>query len=523
MDTKALDVAILGGGLAGNLLARQLVRADRSLRVALIEKRTETSFKVGEATVEATANYLLRKLGLSSYLYDRHLPKNGLRFFFDTPAKDAELDAMTEIGTEALPFHPSFQLDRARLEADLLEMNAADGVQVLHGVRARNLELRSGTEPHRFTLCDGDKETDHTARWVVDATGRPGLIATRLGLRTQVTDHSAAAVWGRFRGVTDIDQWGPEAFRARVRYTSRKLSTIHFCYEGYWVWFIPLHDDVTSVGIVCDADHWDPALHRAEAFTAFLRNHRAMGTLLANAELIDHGTFGHLAYGTQRFFSTDRWGLTGESGAFTDPFYSPGTDFIALENDFLTDLITRDKCGEDEAQLADRVELYDRYMGLRVEANSLLYRDLYRVLGSYELLKLKWDLDIALYYKLWVSSYMLDEHLDLDKVRAELRRRPFVLKALENFSQLFRDVHDHLVRNGTYHRHNLGHVVRGLDFVDFIDEVGHERTPDSVTADLVAMFDRIRLRAFALMDRTAVVGTGSGPTLTDFLTGRAFA
>jgi len=34
--------------------------------------------------------------------------------------------------------------------------------------------------------------------------------------------------------------------------------------------------------------------------------------------------------------------LTGEAGAFLDPFYSPGSDYIAMANTFITDLIVRD-------------------------------------------------------------------------------------------------------------------------------------------------------------------------------------
>ena len=66
--------------------------------------------------VEIATNYFVRKLGLSSYLYDRHYPKNGLRFFFDTPQRNAPLHEMTEIGSESLPFHPAFQIDRSRLD-----------------------------------------------------------------------------------------------------------------------------------------------------------------------------------------------------------------------------------------------------------------------------------------------------------------------------------------------------------------------------------------------------------------------
>ncbi len=60
-----VDVAILGGGLAGNLLARQLSRSLPGLRIGLYEKSREASWKVGESVVEIGSHYLIKRLGLS--------------------------------------------------------------------------------------------------------------------------------------------------------------------------------------------------------------------------------------------------------------------------------------------------------------------------------------------------------------------------------------------------------------------------------------------------------------------------
>ena len=90
MNKPDYDVVILGGGLAGGLLVRQLRLQRPDLSVLCLERSTATAFKVGEATVELFTNYMLRKLGLSTYLYEHQLPKNGLRFFFDNEEKAAE-------------------------------------------------------------------------------------------------------------------------------------------------------------------------------------------------------------------------------------------------------------------------------------------------------------------------------------------------------------------------------------------------------------------------------------------------
>ena len=170
MNHLTFDIAIIGSGLAGNLLARQIRRTLPHLTVGLFEKRTSTSFKVGESTVEIAANYFLRKLGLSSYLYDHQLPKNGLRFFFDSQCKSADLPDMSEIGSMALPYHPSFQLDRARLESDLHTLNRENGIEVFLGaqVDAISLGTSSGQEQdHVFEVtmpsqtCQGPFPLDH--------------------------------------------------------------------------------------------------------------------------------------------------------------------------------------------------------------------------------------------------------------------------------------------------------------------------------------------------------------------------
>ena len=151
---------------------------------------------------------------------------------------------------------------------------------------------------------------------------------------------------------------------------------------------------------------------------------------MACAKPIETRAFPHLAYGTRRFFSPERWALVGEAAAFTDPFDSPGADLIALGNDFISDLIARDFGGEAEERRARRTALYDEFMQFRLEAAMLLYRDQYPDLGSYELGKLKWDFDIGCYYNLWFSAYLHDQHLDARQLKRQLGQRPFVLAAL---------------------------------------------------------------------------------------------
>lgn len=517
-----LDVAIVGGGMAGGLLARQLLRRLPGLRLALFERSGARDYRVGESTVELASNYLVRRLALSRYLYEEQLPKNGLRYFFDDEERSLPLAEMSEIGSWNLPFHPAFQIDRARFDADLRRMAAEAGAELHVGGRVQALALGEGGAPHRFEVRDPAGTRAVTCRWLLDASGRAGLVAKAKGLRVKEPTHHISSVWGRFERVADVDDLGPEAFRARVRHTSRGLSTIHFCYPGYWIWFIPLRNGVTSVGVVGDPPRDDPGIRSEAGFRAFLDGHAAVRELLRESRALDTQSYAQLAYGTTQYFSADRWGLTGEAAAFADPLYSPGADFIALENDFLTDLVARDLGGEDARAVAERTALYDRFMRFRYEAAMLLYRGQYGLLGSQELMRLKWDFDLALYYNLWVSSYMQDQHLDAGWLRRELRQERFVLQAMRNFGALFETARRRLLDEGSYWRRNRGGFSFGLEFIDFVEAVGLPRTRRQVLEKTGEIFNSVYLRTRELLDERAGAAPEALP-LTSFMVDRRLA
>src|SRR5687768_13350871 len=76
------DVVIAGGALAGAAAAILLLREQPGLRVLVVEKSTAFGRRVGEATVEVSSYFLCRVLGLTQYLNEAHLVKQGMRFWF---------------------------------------------------------------------------------------------------------------------------------------------------------------------------------------------------------------------------------------------------------------------------------------------------------------------------------------------------------------------------------------------------------------------------------------------------------
>ena len=296
-----------------------------------------------------------------------------------------------------------------------------------------------------------------TSRFVFDASGRRQLLLKKLGVKTtRETRLNTASAWARYRRVPGLDVAGDEAWRDRVRHTSRHLSTNHMMYDGYWIWFIPLAGDLMSVGVVYDKDRIPDRLTTREAFEAFLAKHRSSSDLLVEAELEDFQQYTHLAYHSDQYFSKDRWATTGFAGAFTDPFYSPGSDFIAIANELIVELVRHDMKG-DTAGFTERVDVFNAYYKFYYERTIRIYARLYPIFGTFEVFRLKYMLDFNNYYNLVVWPFMADKYRDLDWLKGELRFVDRVIQAQDSMATQFVALADTLRARGEYHAKNKGH------------------------------------------------------------------
>ena len=166
------DVVIMGGGIAGNLQARHLVRTIPGIRVAMVDprsdKKIETIHKIGESTVEIAAIFMSKDLGLVDYLIENHPPKCGLAFHWakDT-AKTDTVDDYFSVWPPRFPKVLTFQIHRGRFERDLRKMNIDDGVTFIHG-KVRDFEVHetaSNTVDVKVVGGDDlDLRADHTAQ-----------------------------------------------------------------------------------------------------------------------------------------------------------------------------------------------------------------------------------------------------------------------------------------------------------------------------------------------------------------------
>ncbi|HYT92417.1 MAG TPA: NAD(P)/FAD-dependent oxidoreductase, partial [Gemmataceae bacterium] len=212
-----------------------------------------------------------------------------------------------------------------RSEFDLMMLNNAreHGVEVHEGVRG--LEVLFEAERAvgvRLVDEDGD-EHEVRAKVVVDASGQSSMIMSRLGLREWDPVLKKAALWTYWEGAyRDI---GRDEGATLVLQTRGKKG---------WFWYIPLHDNVISVGVVAgyeylfkdrqDKDHeviYFEEVDRCPAVKERIARGRRVGPFRAVKEY---------SYRSRRA-AGDGWVLVGDAFGFLDPLYSSGV-LLALRS-----------------------------------------------------------------------------------------------------------------------------------------------------------------------------------------------
>lgn len=400
-NSDSYDVVVIGGALSGAATATLLLRHNPGLRLLIVEKSEKLGRRVGEATVEVSGYFMSRVLGMTQYLNENHLVKQGLRFWFKN-SKVTNVSEASELGAKYLSRIPSYQLDRSTFDEEVLRRAHAAGAEVLRPATVSQIELHDGGQQF-LTVKHGGETRRITTRWIVDASGVAAVLARKNGWWKSNYEHPTAAAWSRWKRVKDWDSrelalkypaW------SRAVYGIRNTATNHIIGDGWWSWWIPLKGGDVSVGFVIDqriASFTEEGEKLGDRIKAFLMKHPVAAEMLADAEYCEEDMHWrkNLAYYSTTF-AGDGFVLVGDAAAFMDPFYSPGMDWISFTTSSAANLITRQRNGQPMANL---VPQYNRDFGVSHRRwFTSLYKDKYEYMGEFDLMSLAFRLDLGLYY-----------------------------------------------------------------------------------------------------------------------------
>jgi len=427
------DVVIIGAGLAGLALSRQLLLYSDK-KILLIDRRSEIppkKQKVGESTVQVSAYYYAKVLDLEEHLLTEHFMKYNLRYYWKTEGKPNDcFEHYSHAYIKKLSNICCYQLDRNRFEAEMLRLNLGNpNFTFCAPVTDLSVEL-SEAGPHAVGFKADGREVALNATWVVDTSGRGKVLAKQLGLaKENPIHHGTSFCW--VDGLVNIDKLTDLSLkeirlkkdRAQTGHTPFWLATNHFMGEGFWFWVIPLHH-ITSLGLVYDnrvfpRDRVSTVRKLidwvCEEFPLFARD-------LPHRKILDQSSIKDFSYDCRQTISKSRWALSGEAGRFTDPLYSPGSDLISLHNTLITDAILTD----DADELAAKCWMYEQLMEVFYQGTVPAYAMTYGALGDQEAFVLKYTWELSIYFAFYVFPFINDFFTD----------RRFLMSYLVKFSRL---------------------------------------------------------------------------------------
>lgn len=260
------DVAIVGSGFAGSLLAMILRRLGHS--VALIERGRHPRFAIGESstplasllTEELARRYDLPVLmSFTKYgVWKRERPevscglKRGFSFFRHRAGAPFQTDAehANQLLVAASPADDIGDVHWYRPDFDhfLVRQAIAMGAEYMDECALDGFERRDGVV--RLTGTRRASPVAVTARLMVDATGPRGFSQRVLGVRerTLVGPPPTQSLYTHFSGVGLFADAVPTAFGAATPYAP-DAAALHHIVDGGWIWILRFDNGLASVGL----------------------------------------------------------------------------------------------------------------------------------------------------------------------------------------------------------------------------------------------------------------------------------
>lgn len=310
------DVVVIGGGPAGSTVSTLL--AQHGIKVVVFEREHFPRFHIGESLIPETYWVLQRLKMLDKLRASGFVKKFSVQF-------------VTASGKLSAPFYffdnkphecsQTWQVARSEFDQMMLNNAREQGVHAFEGVRVLEVLFEEGRAVG-VRVQEGESPAKEVrARVVVDASGQTALLQNRLKLRVWDPLLNKGAVWTYWEGA--YRDTGKDEGATLVLQTTTKNG---------WFWYIPLHGNRISVGVVAPFDYlfkgrgsheqiYHEEVDRCPTVKERIAQARRMTGYFATKDY---------SYRSKQV-AGDGWVLIGDAFGFLDPLYSSGV-LLALKS-----------------------------------------------------------------------------------------------------------------------------------------------------------------------------------------------
>ena len=396
-----VDVAVIGSGFAGSLLALALSRRGR--RVALIESARHPRFAIGESTTPLT-NLLLEEVADRYDLprvrafskwgtWQRARPdvscglKRGFTFLFHqphVPFSDGPEHAR-QLMVAASPHDDIADTHWYRPDFDHALVREAEAAGVIYLDETR-LDRVISDRGMRLEGRKAGRSVAISARFVLDATGPRGFLHRALNLAEEAPLRWLPRTQGLYTHFEGVERWDTLSSSTRGAPYPADDAALHHVFEGGWIWVLRFNNGITSAGAAlkpsCAA-----AVRADEGAPAW---QRLMETLPSVGEQFRHATatrpFVHaspLAFRSRDVVGA-AWALVPSAAGIVDPLLSTGFPLTLLGIHRLLAIL------EDTSEGEERLAALRRYADAtrtELDVTEQLVAALYAVMSDVPLFK----------------------------------------------------------------------------------------------------------------------------------------
>lgn len=315
LDNQNWDAIVIGAGPSGCGCASIL--AQKGWNVLILEKDHFPRYHIGESLIPYCW-YPLERIGVLDKIKAANFtPKNCVQF-------------INEAGIPAKPFYffehtehdcaQTWQVSRSDFDQLLLNHAKDCGAVVKQGTTVNGLILEKGSVLGVETKTQTGDRSHYRAKITIDASGRSMVGASGLGWRKQDPCLKKIAIWSYYKGAQ------------RNEGIDAGATTIAFLAQQGWFWFIPLSDNVVSVGVVAERSYlFDDSKDIEEIYLREIARQPWITSRTQYAERISDCYITNDYSYRSEYCAADGLILTGDAFAFLDPMFSSGV-FLALQS-----------------------------------------------------------------------------------------------------------------------------------------------------------------------------------------------